>query len=146
MRKTIVHIIGILLFVSSYTAIAQTIKTNKWEPIDIPFSVKADIPNPFELELSCTFTREWSETLTVPGFYNGKRQWVVRFTPNSTGVWTCLSHSSDKRMDGKQLSIEVSENHPDNPGAIQINENNPRLFSYENWSFCHFGARDDSFE
>ena len=132
MRKTSIPFIGVILLVSSFSVNAETIKTSKWETIDIPFSVRADIPSPFEVELSCTFTNLNAETITVPGFYNGDRQWIVRFTPNATGQWKCVSQSSNKKMNGIERTIEVSENKADNPGSIVINPDNPRLFSYEN--------------
>jgi hypothetical protein len=132
MRTTTIQIIGVILFFFSYSLNAETIKTRKWETIDIPFSVRADIPHPFEVELSCTFTGKKSDTLVVPGFYNGNRQWIVRFTPNATGRWKCTSQSTIKKMDGIEKNIEVSGNNPDNPGPVQINSDNPRLFSYEN--------------
>ncbi|MDX2430857.1 MAG: DUF5060 domain-containing protein, partial [Bacteroides sp.] len=131
MRKTIVHIVGVILLFSSYSINAETIKTKKWETIDIPFSTKVEASNPYEVKLSCTFINENSDTLIVPGFYNGNKQWVVRFTPNDTGLWKCISQSSINSMDGIEKTIEVSENNPDNPGSIQIKSDNPRVFSYE---------------
>ncbi len=134
------HIIGVVLLFSSYSVNAETIKTRLWETVDIPFVLKKDIPHPFELELSCTFINENSDTLVVPGFYNGKREWVVRFTPSAPGLWKCISKSSVKRMDGIVKTIEVSENNPDKNGSIQIDGDNPRLFTYENGDPYHLLA------
>ena len=140
MRKTIIYVIGVIILFSSHSVNAETIKTQKWETIDIPFLVKKDISHPLEVELSCTFINENSDILLVPGFYNGNKQWVVRFTPNATGLWKCISQSSNNRMDGIEKTIEVSGNNPDNPGSIQINGDNPRLFSYENGDPYHLLA------
>ena len=43
-------------------------------------------------------------------------------------------------MDGIEKTIEVSENNPDNPGPVQINSDNSRLFSYESGDPYHLLA------
>ncbi len=140
MSKIAIQIVSVILIFSSYLVNAETIKTQKWETIDIPFLVKDAIPHPFELELSCTFTQENSDTLIVPGFYNGNNQWMVRFTPKSTGTWKCISHSSINALDGIKKTIEVTDNEPDNAGSIIISKDDPRKFSYENGDPYHLLA------
>ena len=130
MRKKIIHIIGAFLLFSSYSVNAETIKTQKWETIDIPFIVKVDIPNPFEVELTCTFTNENSDILIVPGFYNGNRQWMVRFTPNGTGIWKCTSQSSIKRMDGIVKTIEAPHKIFTQTGTQRV------LYIHEDTEWC----------
>ncbi|MBU1820105.1 MAG: DUF5060 domain-containing protein, partial [Bacteroidetes bacterium] len=53
--------------------------------LDIPFKVKTPVSNPFDLPFGGVFTDESGATLTVPGFYNGGNEYILRFSPTRKG-------------------------------------------------------------
>lgn len=65
---------------------------NKWSPIEIQFTASGSYSSPFQdVELRVTFFAPDGERFTVPGFWNGGRDWRVRFAPNLAGTWSYQS-------------------------------------------------------
>ena len=117
----------------------------KWRTVTISFDgphtdEMADDPNPFDVELQCSFTHTKGDSIVAPGFYNGHNQWLVRFTPNSEGTWKWSSRSSIDKMDGISGTIEVGGNDSNNHGAIQICEDDPMTLCYEDGTPYHLLA------
>ena len=60
------------------------------------------------------FTSPGGQTFLVPAFYDGDGSggldgdvWRVRFSPDSVGLWSYVSSSSEPLLDGKTGSFEV---------------------------------------
>jgi len=49
--------------------------------------------NPFDVEFAASFHGPAGRALTIPGFYDSEKGYVVRFSPELEGVWQCESHS-----------------------------------------------------
>ena len=76
-------------------------------------------------------------TYNIAGFWDGGREWKVRFAPPYSGTWTYLSVSDDPGLNGTKGTLEclkTTENEKrDNPvlhGLVQVCKSNPRPGRY----------------
>ena len=120
----------ILLFVSN-TFANDTLQATKCEIIDIPFKGKGKIDKPFLVEMFCEFTRPNGSIITIPGFYNGNNEWIVRFTPEKEGMWTTLSKSSIQSLSGKKKTIKVNGAKSGDHGGITICDADAQKLCYD---------------
>ncbi|WP_406684569.1 DUF4038 domain-containing protein [Seonamhaeicola sp. MEBiC1930] len=120
-----------LVLLTVFNCFAQNVSTNKWETIDLSFMAKGTIANPFLVEMYCEFTRPNGSKITIPGFYNGNNEWIVRFTPEKEGMWTALSKSSIKSLSGKKNTIKVNGAKSGNHGGITICDANKQKLCYD---------------
>ncbi|MDW5290770.1 DUF5060 domain-containing protein [Formosa sp. PL04] len=109
----------------------STIKTAKWETVDLSFKAKGKIDQPFQVQMSCEFIGPEGSKITLDGFYNGNNEWIVRFNPGKEGIWKALSTSSVKSLSNKKYTIEVGFAKPDNHGGLKISDKSPQRLSYE---------------
>ena len=70
-------------------------------------------------------------TLTVPGFYNGQNEWIVRFNPNQTGTWQAISQSPVQKLNGIKYTIDVAPAKPGNHGGVRVSAEDPQKLYYE---------------
>ena len=88
-------------------------------------------PGPFAVEFAAAFRGPAGSNLHVPGFYNGGKQWLIRFCPPEVGEWTFTTLSSLPELAGKSGSVAVKENTRDwQHGPIKISKKNPQRFIY----------------
>ncbi|HAV65577.1 MAG TPA: hypothetical protein DCY13_24775 [Verrucomicrobiales bacterium] len=77
----------------------------KWSPFEAAFQAQLAHADPFqEIDLTVTFVAPDGERFTVPGFWNGGRDWRVRFAPNLAGTWsfqTVCSNPADAGLHGQ---------------------------------------------
>ena len=62
----------------------------RYESLEIKISVDAEYTNPYdarEITLQGTFTGPDGEGITVPGFWDARDAWRIRFTPDLEGAW-----------------------------------------------------------
>ncbi|MDW5290259.1 DUF5060 domain-containing protein [Formosa sp. PL04] len=76
----------------------KAIQGNKWETVDVLFTLNGNIEKPFHVDLSYTFKAPDNSQVTVPGFNNGNNEWLVRFNPNQEGTSTSISSFSLKKL------------------------------------------------
>lgn len=61
----------------------------KWSQFESVLSAAQAHTEPFQtVDLTAVFIAPDGERFTVPGFWNGGREWRVRFAPNLAGVWS----------------------------------------------------------
>ncbi len=76
--------------------------------------------NPFiDVTLSATFTCG-TDSLTVPGFYDGEGTYRIRFSPPKTGDWKFLTTSNSPQLDAKSGSVHAVKPTGDKHGPVQI--------------------------
>ena len=70
--------------------------------------------NPFQILTDVEFTGPGGKTFLVPAFYDGDGSggldgdvWRVRFSPDSVGLWSYASSSSEPLLDGNTGSFQV---------------------------------------
>ncbi len=130
---------------------AETI--HQWDVYSISFKSGKVYENPYKdipvkdgsdlLKVVFTGTKgeALNKQIAVTGFWDGGSVWRVNFTPPATGTWRYKSVSSDKRMNGKEGSLEViswSEEeknaNPSRRGLIRVKEDGDNAGHYFEYS------------
>ncbi len=121
-----------LILISSYILNAQIKKSaQKWEVIDIPFETTEVLKNPFDKSFGAVFIHENGTTKTIPGFYNGNNNFILRVSLALEGNWTFTTYSQIKELNGKTGKVEiVPGTNAENHGCIKIAEKNRQRFAY----------------
>ncbi len=131
-----------LFLVMTLSMIAQQ-TVEQWHQFDLLFDSPIEYSNPFmEVGITATFEGPGGEVLTIPGFYKGGNNWVVRFAPTQIGEWSYTTVSEDPQLGGQTGKLLcVKNNHQNVHGRLMIDEQNKRHFKYEDGSrFFLMGA------
>ncbi len=76
--------------------------------------------NPYmDNSLDATFSNG-SQTVTVPGFYDGKGIYTIRFSPDQTGEWTYVTQSNVAALSDHSGSFQCVEPTGNNHGPLSI--------------------------
>jgi hypothetical protein len=112
------------------------ISTGKWEIVDITFKTRrAFAENPFDVVFGAHVYDSEQGLKNIPGFFNGNGEWVIRFSSNKPGIFSFTTYSSHSEISGLSGKIRVSPDHRQGkPGAVIIDPESPRHFSYEDGS------------
>ena len=73
--------------------------------------------NPFDVQVTATFTHESGETITTGLFYDGAESWRLRFTGTTVGDWTFVTTSEVAGLNGRSGQVTVTPN-PGVPGFV----------------------------
>ncbi|WP_299780222.1 DUF5060 domain-containing protein [uncultured Formosa sp.] len=130
MKKVIVCAL-LFLFILGNSFAKNGIQVHKWETVDLSFTAKGNIDTPFQVEISCSFKGPDGSQITVPGFYNGNNEWLVRFNPNKEGLWTSISSSSLKKINGIKHVIEVQPAKEGVHGGVTVSDTDAQKLVYE---------------
>jgi Protein of unknown function (DUF4038)/Domain of unknown function (DUF5060) len=105
----------------------------KWEVVDIPFKANIkNITNPFTIAFSANLSGPDNTILTLPAFYNGKGEWIIRLSISKPGNWTYKTSSTVKELNNKMGSFTVAaEAEKGQHGGLIIDPKNPQRFVYE---------------
>jgi len=129
------HSLFIFLLFFTFTGIKafskETVKTTKWETVDLSFEARGIVEKPFQVDISCAFVDPDGMEIIVPGFFNGDNEWLVRFSPTKEGIWQAVSHSSLKSLSGEKYTIEVAAATAGNHGGVKISDVDPQKLSYQ---------------
>lgn len=106
-------------------------EVQKWEVLDIVISSKTKIKSPYTANFGAHFMHSNGTTQEVKGFYNGKNEWVLRFSSSLKGAWTFETFGDTATLAGKKGTVKVSINNENNHGGIVIKKENPQHFYYE---------------
>ena len=110
----------------------QAAEATRWSVTDLVFQVDAVPAEPTDVEFSATFSDTAGQKLTVPGFYDGGNEYVVRFTPPSEGRWDYVTRSTIDSLGGRAGKLRVTNGGENRRGGIVIDKTSPRRFRYEN--------------
>lgn len=109
-----------------------------WKRIDIILTGSKDYENPYlDVDIDAVFTHEDGTQIRLYGFWNGGREFRVRFAPTKTGRWryeiTCSDETNTGLHDAKGV-IYAEENRGstdiDRHGFVRISDNG-RYFVYD---------------
>ncbi len=93
------NVLFYILILCSCSLEHNSIDVGQWDTIDLGFFSTTSYDNPYtDVSFSATFINEQGVKLTRPGFWNGKNEWRVRFTPpdaNSIWKWTSTCSNVD---------------------------------------------------
>ncbi len=110
---------------------SDNISIEKWEVVDLVFTAKGKVKNPFAAGFSGVF-KNGSAEMIVPGFYNGGNEWIIRFSASETGVWKFSTLSEIKELNGKLGKVMVTPNtNAEKHGGVIVLEDNPQHFYYQ---------------
>jgi hypothetical protein len=86
---------------------------HQWQVSEIRLTAESDYADPFAFErvrLMAVFRGPGNERLAVPGFWDGQRDWAVRFTPSAPGRWeyeTSFTDVADAGLHGRRGTLDV---------------------------------------
>lgn len=87
-------------------------RTETWRAVEISFQSSTQYKKPlFDAELDVVFTSPEGKEFVVPGFWDGRKTWRVRFAPTEPGEWkyvTKCSNPSDSGLHGMTGSVLAS--------------------------------------
>ena len=96
-------------------------RVEKWGVFEARFK-GPDAGNPFrDVEFSVEFARE-HRRVAVAGFYDGDREYAVRFMPDSEGRWTYRTRSATAALDGREGSFECVAPSNGNHGPVGVDK------------------------
>ena len=78
------------------------VDAEQWLAYEIKFESDTKYRNPvYKVDMDVVFTNETTgTTLTMPAFWNGDQEWIVRFALPETGEWTYVTKCSDEANAG----------------------------------------------
>ena len=109
-----------------------SIPARQWDVLELAFRGKNQPAKPVDVEFTAMFKHEGGMQLTVPGFFDAKRQFVIRFTPPLAGKWSLVTRSKVERLNGRTGQIVAEPARDDRRGGIVIDKKAPTRFRYEN--------------
>ena len=96
--------LALLSSACSSTGTERPIVVSKWEVFERKFTSRAEYTNaPQEAEMRVVFTSPSGESRSVFGFWDGGRDWKVRFAPDEAGHWYYSTSCSDRSNAGLHL-------------------------------------------
>ncbi len=100
-----------------------------WSKFEQPFTSSKDYANPFYevKKFTVKFTSPTRRVKNVNGFWDGERNWKVRFAPDEKGTWTWESVCSDTANTGLH---QVK-------GSFTCTENKSKLAIYQRGAITH---------
>lgn len=136
----------------------QSHNLKTWEVYEIQLKASASSQNPYVdclkeghkayvlARFSGISGNAFSRSFLVPGFWDGSDIWKVRFAPPFSGTWKFETESTDKGLNKKKGTLEVTdwaENekniNPTRRGFITVNKTGPRtgrFFIYADGTPC----------
>jgi hypothetical protein len=105
----------------SFTSIlnAKTTSVEKWGVYTIELS-GPETGNPYtDVALSAQFT-QGKQSVHVPGFYDGKGRYLIRFSPDKVGKWTYVTSSTASELAGKTGNFACTKPSRGNHGPVKI--------------------------
>jgi hypothetical protein len=120
-----------LIFCTFINGFSKDYIARKWEVLDMDFTYKGRIENPFAVNLGAVLIHESGFSATVPGFYNDDKTWIIRSCPQLEGIWKYETFSNISALAGQKGKIRVdSKTKLDEHGPILISKHSAQKFAY----------------
>ncbi len=121
-RRSVIFL-ALLLFAAFLPGLASATDASsvveQWGVFEITLPGPAS-GNPYlETELSAIFSQK-DRTLTVPGFYDGKGRYRIRFSPPAQGQWRYATRSNCPELNGESGSFTVGSPSDGNHGPMEV--------------------------
>ena len=132
MSHAITRLAAALLLIMSlaHPASAADVEGSRWQVVEIAFEADAVPDDPFALDLTAVFAGPGGGRVEAPAFYNGGREYLVRFCPPTAGTWRYTTTSDRPDLAGRTGTIEVAEAADGDRGPVGVDPDNPRRFAY----------------
>ena len=117
-RKTIL-VLAVLIF--GWAGSSMGIETEQWDIFELALK-GPEGGNPFtDIQLSAEF-KQRGRVFKPEGFYDGNGVYRIRFMPDSLGVWSYVTKSSRRELDGKEGQFTCIEPSPGNHGPVRVHK------------------------
>lgn len=114
------------------TVEAKAVEIEKWEVIDIPINATVKTKQLFTVDANAIFSHSSGKKMTVPVFYNGGSEWLIRFSASDIGNWTYKIESKQNALNGRTGRVKVVRNADiTNHGGVVLSSENKQSFYYE---------------
>tara|TARA_R110002049_G_scaffold182485_2_gene350358 strand:+ start:96773 stop:98410 length:1638 start_codon:yes stop_codon:yes gene_type:complete len=110
----------------------MSIATRQWDVLDVRFQVDTVPDEPHDVEFVAELKSDSGQQIDIQGFFNGGREYRIRFTAPMPGVWTYKTRSELPQLNGLSGTIDADDPGAGRKGGIVIDPNTPRQFRYEN--------------
>lgn len=98
---------------------AESIQVEQWGVFELSLNGPSS-GNPYlEVNFKANFEND-SQTISVPGFYDGKGTYKVRFSPGKLGKWSFTTESNRTGLDGQTGSFHCVKPTGNNHGPLKI--------------------------
>ena len=112
--------------------VAGRLAVPRWRPHDFAFKADAKAINPFMVAFAAEVKSPDGKSFTLPGFFDGDGVWKVRVSPTVEGVWSLVTKSGLKELDGKTAAfICVKNASPNAHGLLRVDRGHPHHFIFE---------------
>lgn len=119
----------------------------QWQAVEIALTSSVAYANPFQdVDVTATFTRPGSKSITRPAFWDGGSTWKVRFAPPETGLWTMITSATDAKNRGLHGVTETINCTPYSGsleiykhGFLKVSENRRYLIYADGTPFFYLG-------
>ena len=121
-------------------------KTPAYSPCELVFDLPAGAPagNPYAgVELKVDFRSPRQRTYAMPGFWDGGRRMVVRFSPVEPGEWAYRATSNIEALNGKEGTFTAAAS--DAPGFIKPAEMHHWAYTERNLGHLWMGVAEMNF-
>ncbi|PWJ58022.1 uncharacterized protein DUF5060 [Dyadobacter jejuensis] len=109
----------------------QGIQVEQWTVHDVVYTLKKMPTNPFDKNVTAT-TIHGADTLQIPLFYNGGKEWILRFSGKEPGTYGYTLSGDLPELRGRKGSFEVTKNtKADRHGGVVVKKEDPKHFYYE---------------
>ena len=113
-------IIGIMIIASCFTGCNQPIEqVEQWDVYEITLNGPSTGTPFIDVALSAEFTNR-GKSIRVPGFYDGKGIYRIRFSPPSQGEWTYQTESNISELSNKKGKFHCAPPSGRNHGPLKI--------------------------
>lgn len=139
MRVSRRGVLAALPLVAASGAMTDTKPARLWEVMELSLDGPAD-GNPF---VDATLYAEFSQnakTIRVPGFYDGKGIYKVRFSPLETGAWAWRTTSNVAALNGKTGSFHVAGATTGRHGPVSVTADGYHFAHADGTPFCQIGT------
>lgn len=169
----------LVLLPCAANAAAEVREARVWDVVEIELTAERDLAKPYvdglpdqgagyvTVVFRGTEGEAKGKEYKLTGFWDGARQWKVRFAPPVAGTWTYRSTSRDPGLDGKQGTIECrawseaeKQENATRRGLVRVCRTGPRpgrYFEYADgtpmlwlgdtwWNWTKRGIRFESFQ
>ena len=132
MKSCSVWLIGLFGAVACPIPIDAAVTIEQYHTHDFAFSASVG-GNPFDVEMKGEFEGPGGVRLTVPGFYDGKGTWKIRFSPAVLGQWSLRTISGTAGLNGRtEPEIQCEPNRsPSIHGDVLVDPLHPHHFIYQ---------------
>jgi Protein of unknown function (DUF4038)/Domain of unknown function (DUF5060) len=104
--------------------------SEQWRVDDTVFNLPEDPASPFEVKATASFIGPNDEKLDVPLFFNGGREFVLRFAPPAPGEWKFTTRSEVKELDGRSGVLQAAPAAKGRHGPVGISSSSKQQFAH----------------